>query len=297
MMCGRLTCLFFLGICVCFGQAHTAAKDDTIGYVTGMDGSWLDASCNCRVDQGHTVLRGSSILRQGTARASNYLKIRFWIGAKPGETMEAIFACSALNCSEPLDILGRLPSGAPGELTRYLRAALEMVTETLSPEGLRTRSLSGYAATASRGPGEPSLTDAFVFPAKEGGLDLSDVFGKFRLQTPQLDWCEVGPTGKPSCLHPPEPTPATVTRDGKTVWKPPVARPGLYQIFLCDATGGAAVRGNSAFVLVASSADDASKMRKDYRRFAALTLGWNTYERSMLLRAYMQYLNTTMKNR
>jgi hypothetical protein len=198
-----------------------------------------------------------------------------------------------LDCREPLDVLGRLPKDGRSQLATYLQAAYEAVKEAVSADGQPTRTLSGYARAYSKGISELRLTEAIVFPAESRGLDLSEAVGPTHGTIYQLDWCQVGSTGEPSCVDAPDPTPTRVTAGQRTFWTPRILHPGLYEIFVCDFRQGRVVRGTSAFVLVAPNPNAASKMRKQYETFASLMSGWDPYEKSMLLRAYMQYLNLT----
>jgi hypothetical protein len=200
-----------------------------------------------------------------------------------------------VDCDEPLDIRARVPKDGPNELSRYLRAAIRAVVENLSPDGSQTRTLSAYAVAVSKGIGEPEPIDSISFSGAEGYVDVSTVFAGFAPRMYQLDWCGVAPTGKAECPGLPRPQLANLSSDGKLLVEAPREGSGLYQLFSCDLVDGVAIRASSAFVLIAPDGATASRLRSDYNRFSQLINGWSSFERSMLLRAYMQHLKTTMR--
>ena len=179
--------LLLFGFSFCLAHAQTAPTDAVVGHVTGMSGSWRDESCQCSVDQGHTVVRRSKIVRQGAGVPTNFIKIRLWSNQK-----EELFDCGKIDCKETLDVLARVPADEkPSQLASFLRAALEVVRENLSTDGEERRTLSGYARALSRGLAEVPLSDGFVAPEADGTVELSAVFAKASAGTYQLDWCAV----------------------------------------------------------------------------------------------------------
>jgi hypothetical protein len=189
-----------------------------------------------------------------------------------------------------------VPNITPSQLTLYLQAAFAMVKETMSSDGHGSRTLSTYTSTLSRGLGEAPLADAFIFPQANSTLDLSPIVGNNSKKIYQFALCHVGSGGTPECSGSPVPTPTKTTAEGRITWAPPTVLPGLYELFSCDLENGRAARADSAFIVIGASDRTTERMRKDYLGFASLMSGWDPYERSMLLRAYMTRLNLTENN-
>ena len=105
--------LLLFGFSFCLAHAQTAPTDAVVGHVTGMSGSWRDESCQCSVDQGHTVVRRSKIVRQGAGVPTNFIKIRLWSNQK-----EELFDCGKIigppqlneYAVEPVDVEMIIPS-------------------------------------------------------------------------------------------------------------------------------------------------------------------------------------------
>jgi len=260
-------------------------QDFPIGHVISYEGKWVDQRCKCTIEQGQAVWINSAIVTQSPASRRSRLTIRF---AATGEAEE--FDCTRVDCAEPLDVRGRLPKTKQASpIVTFLHAALAVIVDAYAEGGDQRVTLSNYARTSSRGASPIHIADAIV-SFRGGNADLSAIFADVVAGMYLIDWCPVSITGKSICQD--LPMPSEVRWNGHEALLTSVSiRPSLYEFFLCKKEGDRIFRGQSAFVLVTKSSDEANQMRTTYQEFLGLMKGWNGREASMLGHAYLQNLN------
>jgi hypothetical protein len=274
-------------------QGHADARDPnlTIGHVIAFGGLWCDSTVyDCKTPNGKNIIgrmypvrRGAKLVRMGALTGREWLRVRSYLTG-----LEVTFTCSiAVDCRDLLDLERLYPAegeaGPDGILAAFLKAIRRMAaTEPVVYERYRQGLMRAESPVNT-------MQDALARLDAQG-LHLEQVLIRLPLGSYELEVCRIDQKAALRCPSEPHPAKFHWDPDHQHPWALRDVQPGLYRLYVCQATSKGFVRTDSYASVLALDATAYARLSPEFHAVASLARDWASDDptASTMLRMYLQ---------
>ena len=264
-----------------------------IGLVVNAQGAWYDKSQNtyCPLSRMYPVTESTVFVSRSPAAAVRTVTIR----SRWGEEVKVDCAEGReLHCKDPIKPKDRIT------LQRKEKGGLASLWDAISQlasDSPKTYDKFRQGILQVRGVEAKSFSDGVAEITEQGGVNIQSILARLPAGDYLLELCPLNENAEAVCPKDSKPVNYSWNPMASVAYRPSDIHPGIYRLYLWDASGGTALRTrHSAEVLVAAKVEYA-QLAQDFQRVVDATRNWDAEDPTApaMRQAYLYALSQQQK--